>query len=217
MKRHNMTAADRKAILGIALAMSIIFIFLTVYVSANPINDFDTSALRFLQSQGWAQIFNTTNNVITSSGFRLIYILLAIIFILKNRYSLLSIVVAALSSELISFAIKKAISRPRPTARIVEIYDPTSGFSFISGHTLEYTILFGSLGLVALINTEDKLKRYMMAGVLFLLPIIVGLGRIYSGAHWLTDVIGSYLIGSVILIVLVCYCGRTFAVHRSPR
>lgn len=212
-----MAAAGRKSMLGIALAISIMFIFLTVYVSVNPINDFDTSAVRLLQSQGWAQIFNATNNVITSSGFRLIYILLAVIFIRKKRYSLLSIVIAALSSELVSFVIKKAVSRPRPTANIANIYDPTSGFSFISGHTLEYTILFGSLGLVALINAEGKLKRYILAGVLFLLPIIVGLGRIYSGAHWLTDVVGSYLIASVILIIMVCCCKKTFTVYRSFR
>lgn len=212
-----MTATDRKAALGVALVMSIIFLLLTMYVIAHPINDFDTNTTRLLQSQDWAQIFNTTNNIIASSEFRLIYILLAIAFILKKRYNLLLIVVAALSSELMSFAIKKIIARPRPTTSIVNIYDPANGFSFISGHTLEYTILFGSLALAVLINSESQPRRYAIAGLLFVTPLVVGLGRVYSGAHWFSDVVGSYLIGSVILIILARYFKTAFTIRRSFR
>ncbi|PIW22966.1 MAG: hypothetical protein COW32_01820, partial [Candidatus Aquicultor secundus] len=96
------------------------------------------------------------------------------------------------------------------------LYDHSTGFSYVSGHTLEYTLLFGFLGFLALLSAEGRTSRYVLSAVSFLMPLIVGLGRVYAGAHWVTDVVGGYLLGTAILLTLVCVCRGAFEPkHRS--
>ncbi len=188
----------------------ILFLALTYYVVKNPINSFDTGVTLFMQSHSWDGFLRVTNAVIASWSFRIVYLLLAIAFILARRYPLVVFVLIAGASEIVTTIIKVLIARPRPTAGTIVIYDPRKGFSFVSGHTLEYTLLFGFLGILALHSAQNHPRRYVWAGLAFLMPLVVGLGRIYSGAHWLTDVIGSYLLGTAILILTVCLFRKAF-------
>lgn len=188
----------------------ILFLALAYYVVKNPINSFDTGVTLFMQSHSWDGFLRITNAVIASWSFRIVYLLLALAFILARRYPLVVFVLIAGASEIATTIIKVLIARPRPTAGTIVIYDPRKGFSFVSGHTLEYTLLFGFLGVLALYSAQNHPRRYVWAGLAFLMPLVVGLGRVYSGAHWLTDVIGSYLLGTAILILTVCLFRKAF-------
>lgn len=180
-----------------------LFAVLTVYVWLNPINAFDVAFTEDMQAQAWLEPLESTNALAKTPAFRLIYVVLAVAFILAKRYMISVLVAASLASELVASAIKAFIGRARPTPDVAALLDRSPGYSYVSGHTLEYTLLFGMLGLLALRADRPRLVRYLFAGTFFTVPLILGMGRIYAGAHWLTDVVGSFLLaGAIVLAVL---------------
>lgn len=205
MKTKKMTSLFKANNVRWALVAICLVLFLDVayLVRLNPVLEVDTSFSQFLQAQGWAAFLLFTNLVLTSSLFRIIYILLIGYSVVQKRYETGILLAIPWLSQILTLLVKAAIARPRPTAPAVTIYDARSGYSFVSGHTLEYLLFFGILGVLTLnkIKTRPQL-RLAAATFFFLMPAVVGLGRIYSGAHWLTDVIGSFLLGIPILLLL---------------
>jgi len=84
---------------------------------------------------------------------------------------------------------------PRPIGLM--IYNTTS--SFPSGHTLLAVSIFGFYCAQCL-DRKWHWIPYTLAGSLMLL---VAFSRIYLGAHWLTDVLGSILLGAAILLAVI--------------
>ncbi|MHB8841808.1 MAG: phosphatase PAP2 family protein [Candidatus Aquicultor sp.] len=209
-----MRSSLRTFVFGFVFILLALFTVLSIYVYNHPANVFDLNATNIFQEQKWAGFLVTTNAIFKASAFRLVYVVLIGIFVLKKRYALSALVMVALASELLTYAIKAIIARPRPTSALVTLYDHNTGFSYVSGHTLEYTLLFGLLGFLALLSAEGRSGRYILSAVAFTMPLIVGLGRAYSGAHWLTDVIGGYLLGTALLLTLVYLCRGAFKPKR---
>jgi undecaprenyl-diphosphatase len=95
------------------------------------------------------------------------------------------------------------VGRPRPSTALIQLrIDPQeiAGFpSFPSGHTVHYTAFFGFLGFLALTRLKPMALSWPVAIVLSGLVLLVGPARIYLGAHWLSDVMGGYLLGGGVL------------------
>jgi len=103
----------------------------------------------------------------------------------------------------INDAFKLAINRPRPTPEQVNIIGTNHGSGFPSGHTFFATIFLGILAYLLFTSLRSRSLRWLSLMVLILLAFLVGISRIYLGAHWPSDVLGGYVIGGFVLVLLI--------------
>jgi membrane-associated phospholipid phosphatase len=84
------------------------------------------------------------------------------------------------------------IDRPRPpVSHLDAALPPTS--SFPSGHTGAAICLYGGVALIIFVSTRSW-WRWVAVAVAFALVVTIALARLYRGAHFLTDVLGSVLL-----------------------
>lgn len=99
----------------------------------------------------------------------------------------------------LNLLVKELVQRPRPADPPAWVYRAEVGYSFVSGHVMEYVVLFGLLGLLLWRTMKPGVWRGLALLGAGLLIALVGVSRVYLGAHWLTDVAGGYLLGAVCL------------------
>lgn len=78
----------------------------------------------------------------------------------------------------------------------------TRTYCYPSGHTFEYVAFFGLLGLFRFqLTRHHHLQKFLLIISVTVISL-VGIARVSIGAHWITDVIGSYLFGLAWLLML---------------
>ncbi|HEX7999695.1 MAG TPA: phosphatase PAP2 family protein [Pyrinomonadaceae bacterium] len=119
-------------------------------------------------------------------------------FVFGKRSEAAGLTLSAGVGALVNTLVKMLIGRPRPTAELVSVYRSLRTESFPSGHVSFYVCFFGFLFFVAfaLLPRGSFVRR--VALVLTALPVaLVGLSRIYLGAHWPSDTLGAYLLSGL--------------------
>lgn len=107
---------------------------------------------------------------------------------------------------------KHIVHSPRPWG----IAHSPDGFSFPSGHTTLATVFY--TGIALLLVKAFNLRRSSLAYRLVILVILaVGVSRIYLGAHWFTDVLGGWLLGTGILTLVILSYNRKVETRLHPK
>jgi membrane-associated phospholipid phosphatase len=105
-----------------------------------------------------------------------------------------AVVLAAIVLEqLLGEASKSLFQRPRPSRELIAVMGTPSGFSFPSTFVTLYSVTVGSLVLVALRFARGA-ARITIATVGIAVLVLAGAARIVPGAHWPSDVLGTYAI-----------------------
>ena len=131
--------------------------------------------------------------VLTSAAFFSIYCLV------KKHLEYLALLVT-LSGTVATVSILKAlVNRSRPSEDIAYYIEEAQ--SFPSGHASISVALYGYLVYFLLrTNTSLKMRTVLMTtGTLII--ILIGFSRLYLDVHYLSDVLGGYLIGTLWLII----------------
>jgi undecaprenyl-diphosphatase len=93
--------------------------------------------------------------------------------------------------------------RPRPDPALVNVIKIYNHDSFPSGHVVFFTEYFGFLFFLSyVLLRRGRLRRVLL--ILFgALIFLIGVSRVYMGAHWPSDVLGAYLVGGVWLMLMI--------------
>jgi membrane-associated phospholipid phosphatase len=104
-------------------------------------------------------------------------------------------------------------ARPPETVRLVEV----TGFSFPSGHAATSALIAGTLCWLLTFLIRPRSVRVPITAALAVWALLVALSRVYLGVHWVSDILGSWLLAGVWLTALLATRrGRTPAPTR-PR
>ncbi len=192
-------------LLGILLISAIILSYAASKFTVLP---FDMKSYYELQEEA-GPVFSAIMQFVSYIGeakiaFGLVIIATAI-FVLRRQWIEAIFILATTSSVLIAFALKEIIQRTRPfpaTENATGIVNMINQYSYPSGHVLFFVVFFGFLAYLAFIHFTGRFRVIVIAFCIILIGLI-GPSRVFLGAHWATDVLGSYIIGTLWLIVLI--------------
>ncbi len=119
-----------------------------------------------------------------------------------RRWRVVLVLAVALVGELVLFLTTTAvIDRPRPPVPHLDAELPPTS-SFPSGHTAASICLYG--GIAALVVTATRAWwRWLVLALAVVVVVAVALARLYRGAHFPTDVLGSVLLAVPWLLVVL--------------
>jgi len=135
----------------------------------------------------------------------IIVLAVAAVCALKKRWLEAAFVVATLSAGVLAGVLKMLVGRERPPSFSLnpnDLFQSFNQYAYPSGHVLLFVVFYGFVAYMAWKYLAGWM-RWAVISVCAALIILIGPSRIYLGEHWASDVIGSYLIGSFWLIILV--------------
>ncbi|RZJ19083.1 MAG: phosphatase PAP2 family protein [Brevundimonas sp.] len=127
-------------------------------------------------------------------------IALGFLVIQRKRLSALLLVIGLGGGVALSEGLKAVFERERPP----QVYQAveTLNASFPSGHALLSTVFYLTLGvMLTRAFPRRRLKAYVLA-VSVVIALLIGLTRIYLGAHWASDVFAGWSVGAAWAMVL---------------
>ena len=151
----------------------ILFILLTIFVVVGNASLIDENF--------YNGIIKLKNNTLTN-----------ILYVITNLASSIGIISLVFLMQIL----KNIIRRTRPSWKWIK----QGGFSYPSGHTISALLLYGTILLLVSKRYDGKYKKQIII-VSSAMIILTGISRIYFGAHYLSDVIASTLLGTIILII----------------
>lgn len=100
--------------------------------------------------------------------------------------------------------------RPVPSGVRIRIYEMAEGFGYPSGHSMTAAMI-ATIGVVIVLNaTRDVRIRWATLVLAIAYTLLVGWSRIWSEAHWPTDVLGGWSYG--VALVLFAWAATTLRV-----
>ena len=131
-------------------------------------------------------------------------------FAVKRHWIEAAFMLATTSSVLLAFVLKELIHRTRPFPldqnatgiNATGIIQSINEYSYPSGHVLFFVVFFGFFAYLAWIHFAGR-TRVIVIAICGALILLIGPSRVFLGAHWASDVLGSYIIGTIWLFLLI--------------
>jgi len=192
---------------GVLLLIAIAFGVLTFLVKTTPSFAIDLRITRSIQLINFPS-FSLLMSLISWAGFGpqvtiITGLIVLLIYILGLQWEAMMALIAALFSTAINVLVKDLIGRPRPTADLVNVVARLHDYSFPSGHVMYYLGFLGFIWFLVFSLLKPSFKRSLLLVIIGIPIVLIGVSRIYLGEHWASDVLGSYLLGSLTLVAII--------------
>lgn len=153
----------------------------------------------------WPHWFGPIMYIITQLGsLGGLVLWIAIAWYLVNRRAAGTVVLAGVLGWLLAKAAKTSVHRGRPQEFIHQInlfqHHVYSGYGFPSGHST----FSAACATVLYYQVKPRYRKYLLLAVL-----LVGLSRIYLGAHFPLDVVGGWMLGTMCGAAAMLIMGST--------
>jgi undecaprenyl-diphosphatase len=204
---------------AIMLVAALVLIGLTLVASESGPDAVDIQATLWLQEIKWLP-FATLMYWVSWPGYMpqnlALPVVLAGLFLATGFRTESLWVLGTAISGVVTTILKNLVQRPRPSPDLVGVLAPVPDWSFPSGHTVQYTTLFGFAFLVVFVRMRRSALRTALLIVLALPIVLVGPSRLYLGQHWLSDVLGGYAVALLLLIPYGLLYSRVMLARRAP-
>lgn len=77
--------------------------------------------------------------------------------------------------------------------------------SFPSSHTMLAVSVFGSALTYCVYYVDSRLWSSLLTGLLSVLMVAMAGGRLFSGVHWFTDILGGMILGACIISLYISF------------
>lgn len=193
--------------LSITLISTFMLVLIVLFIDNVTVSSIDDFWYREIISKMSPGI-TLSMRFITEMGNTLTIIILCISFFLfmstRKKWAIpiaSSVMIASTANIILKFV----FGRDRPhILRLIEEND----FSFPSGHAMNNAALYTTLLLLTLQYVENKKLKIIISIICILMPILIGISRIYLGVHYATDVIAGWLLGITISVMVFIYFNK---------
>lgn len=128
--------------------------------------------------------------------------LIAVLVFLPFTTKKIGIPVAATAivSTVLNKVIKNIVARPRPdeALRLLEI----DGYSFPSGHAMNNAAIYIAIMLCLLPLCKTKTQKGIVIAIFTIIPLIIGVSRVYFNVHFTSDVICGWCLGAIVALLM---------------
>ena len=105
--------------------------------------------------------------------------------------------------------VKILVDRPRPS--LIDPVATAHGQSFPSGHSMTSMVGYGVL-LIVFLPPGNRRLRAILIGAAATLVLLIGFSRLALGVHYITDVLGGFVLGGAWLLA----SSSAFRIWRRP-
>ncbi len=110
--------------------------------------------------------------------------------------------------------LSKLVGDPRPPQ--ADWLLPVHGYAFPSGHACTSTLVAGSLAWLLTYLVLQRPARLAIGSGLACWALLVAVSRTYLGVHWISDILGSWLLAGTWLLLLPATARRLPADRPTP-
>ncbi len=201
------------------ISVMILYAIMAVLARLNPYYEWDLKIAQIIQSISIPG-FYTLMIVLSALGsgwlpFALVGTVGIGLILARFRIEGLVIMCGVAVSATFNQMLKVASARPRPTSELVNIVTIAKHMSFPSGHTVFFVVFFGFLLFLTYVLRVPILPRRILLFIFSAFILLIGVSRIYLGAHWFSDILGGYLVGSLWLMLLTTIYSRLKVKYRK--
>jgi undecaprenyl-diphosphatase len=185
-------------ILPIVLAI----LFISLAFNYSLLADFDKAVIRLIGAlpsdvQPFMERISILGNFYEDI---VIIVLIAAYELIRRHYNRALVSILTLTAFPLFFLVKETVTRARPSGEFI-IAQGLPGFSFPSGHAVTSAAAFGLLAVMMFSHLKWPWRNLAFALCIAII-VIIGISRVYLGAHYPTDVIAGWILALLVLSLL---------------
>ncbi|MEJ7629553.1 MAG: diacylglycerol kinase family protein [Nocardioidaceae bacterium] len=202
------TSAERRAALIAALlALPLVLLTLAVAQEVDPILRADAWVTRTLYDAAYGTGWQDLSRFVSALGQPRVVegalVVVALGFAVRRQWWTTGWIIASLVVTALTWSLMKQwVGRDRPA-----VPDQIDGWSYPSGHAGEVACGVALLVILTWQHLGAGRLRVFLVSLWVTAGVLVGLSRLPLGAHYPTDVVGGWLVGTLVVSVLAAAFG----------
>lgn len=195
---------EKKPLAAIAITLAVFATVLGIMSAGTNEHGWDISFAQWIQRWEGAigeNLYNIGDMLGTTSLAATVTAIALVIAIILKRLQISVFLIFVLLLRLAGTQLKPLFDSPRPTSEQLRLLEPFEGTGYPSGHSTTAAMVAAMLVMIAWRYIRDTRLKWAIAVVAGMVLILVGWSRVWSGAHWPSDVIGGWSFGIALVLV----------------